>query len=97
MEMLCQGDPNEETCNIITKKINTTKYNSMRIPNTVLATIRTDGTNRQAAAITSGYIKDLIAAEVLRAGGEYLALDQFKIHWARDELMVQVQEEHGIA
>ena len=54
---------------------NINKYNTMKIPNTALAAIRTDATNRQAAALTSGFVQDLIEAEFLPPGSEYLALD----------------------
>ena len=94
MEMLLQEDHTEEIDNIteetydsIRKKRSTTKYNTLRIPNTALATIRTEATNRQAAAITSGFVEDLITAQLLPAGREYLALDQKKIHCAMVEVM----------
>ena len=90
------GTTNEDTPASIEKKRITSKYNTLKIPNTALATIRTDATNRQAAAITSGFLEDLIAAQLLPAESQYLALDQKKIHRAREEVMGQVQEEQGI-
>ena len=50
-----------------------------------------DWSDRQAAAITSAFVQDLIAAEVLSVGSEYLAVDPKKIHRAREEVMRKVQ------
>jgi hypothetical protein len=50
---------------------------------------RTEASNRQAAAITSGFLQDLIDAKVLPAGMEYL--DPNKIHRSREEVMTKVK------
>ena len=69
------------------------KKNMIKIPHTALAAIRTEASNRQAAAIASGYIKDLIDAEILPPESEYLAVDPKKIHRAREEVMEKVQDD----
>lgn len=64
----------------------------MNILSTALAIIRTETSNRQAAAITSGYIQYLIAAAVLPAGSEYFAVDSKEINRTRRKVMRKTME-----
>ena len=51
------------------------KRNTLKISHTALATIRTEATNRQASAIVTGFLQDLIDGGILPSGSEYLAMD----------------------
>ena len=62
------------------------------LPQTALAAVRTEASNRQAAALASGFLHNLIAGGVLPEGSECLAVDQKKIHRAREEVMKQIQD-----
>ena len=66
--------------------------NMLKMPNTALAAIRTEATNRQAACIATGFMHDLIEGGVLPEGSEHLAVDQKKIHRAREAIMTAVRE-----
>ena len=90
-ELLLQEQNTEATAETMAEEEAVMKRNTLKILNTALATIRTEATNRQAAAITSGFVQDLIAAQVLPVGSEYLAVDPKKIHRAREEVMRKVQ------
>lgn len=59
----------------------------MNIPNTPLATIRTETSNRQAAANTAEFIQDLMTAEILPSESEYLAVDLENNHRPREDVM----------
>ena len=65
--------------------------NTLSIRKTALATIRTQASNRQAAAITTGFLHDLIDGGVLPPDSQYLAVDAKKIHRAREVVMEKVQ------
>ena len=67
-ELLLQEQSTEATDESMAEEEAVMKRNTLKITNTALATIRTEATNRQAAAITSGFVLDLIAAEVLPVG-----------------------------
>ena len=69
------------------------KKNTMEIPQTALAAIRYNVTNRQTSAITSGFLKDLMSAGVVPPGNEHLVLDPKKIHRAGENIMKELREE----
>ena len=66
------------------------KRNTLKISHTALATIRTEATNRQASAIVTGFLQDLIDGGILPSGSEYLAVDPKKIHHALEETMKDI-------
>lgn len=67
------------------------KRNTLKISNTAFVAIRTETSDRQASAITTGFLHDLIAGSVLPAGSEYLVVDPKKIHRAKNEVMRKMQ------
>ena len=90
--LLCEGEEEgekeDETLPGAMKPIR----NTLKLPQTALAAIRTDASNRQAAAICSGLVQDLISGGVLPAGSEHLMVDQKKIHRAKEAMMRKVQD-----
>ena len=69
----------------------TQKRNMMPITQTALAAVRYNVTNRQAAAVSSGFLHDLIKAGVVPPGNEHLAVDPKKLHRARETIMRELQ------
>jgi len=69
----------------------TLKRNQLNIPKTALAAVRTLASNRQASAITTGFLHDLMDGGMLPAGSEYFAVDAKKVHRAREVVMKKVQ------
>ena len=57
----------------------------------IIPTIRTDASNRQAAAISTGFLYDLIDVGILPEGSNYPAVDAKKIHRARESVIANIQ------
>ncbi|XP_065649605.1 uncharacterized protein LOC136078240 [Hydra vulgaris] len=67
------------------------KRNYMKIQNTAIAAIRYEVSNT-AAAIASGFLKDLVEANIVPESAIYLLLDKNKVHRANDKVMSECQD-----
>jgi hypothetical protein len=90
--LLCEGEEEGEKEDETLPGAMKPVRNTLKLPQTALAAIRTDASNRQAAAICSGLVQDLISGGVLPAGSEHLMVDQKKIHRAKEAMMRKVQD-----
>ncbi|XP_065670747.1 uncharacterized protein LOC136089067 [Hydra vulgaris] len=63
----------------------------MKIQNTAIAAIRYEVSNTAAAAIASGFLKDLVEAKIVPESAIYLLLDKNKVHRAKDKVMSECQ------
>ncbi|XP_047127448.1 uncharacterized protein LOC124808427 [Hydra vulgaris] len=63
----------------------------MKIQNTAIAAIRYEVSNTAAAAIASGFLKDLVEAKVVPESALFLLLDKNKVHRAKDKVMSECQ------
>ena len=62
------------------------KRNTVDVTGLAMTAMRYEVSNRQAAAITSAYIGDLIRAGILPQDAAYLAVDPDKIQRAKDRV-----------
>ena len=69
------------------------KRNYLDIPKTAAAAFRYQVSSTAAAAITSGYLADLIKGGVLTQDKIYLAVDKKKIQRSMDRIMSESQED----
>ena len=63
----------------------------IKLTHTALAAIRTQASNRQASAVATGLVQDLINEGLLPSDSAWLAVDPKKMHGARDAVMKVVQ------
>ena len=86
---------NESDCSNYTENYNVVdkiedfklKRNYMKIQNTAIAAIRYEVSNTAAAAIASGFLKDLVEAKIVPESALFLLLDKNKVHRARDKVI----------
>ena len=69
------------------------KRNYLDIPNTAAAALRYQVSSTAAAAITSGYLADLIKGGVLTQDKKYLAVDKKKIQRSMGTIMSESQKD----
>ena len=68
------------------------KRNVMKISNTTSASIRFGVSDRAAAAVVNGFLKDLIEAGHLDQSKSYLAIDQSKVAKSKQDVMSSARE-----
>ena len=72
------------------------KRSYMPVHNTAAESLRFDVSPAAAAAVASGFLKDLIAAGHLTEKMDYLALDPNKLRRARQSVMTKAQEKEEV-